>query len=613
MKTVAQIVVGLPVDGPFDYRVPEELRDRIALGHRVSVPFGPRNMTGYVIGFIAQTHTGTLKRIDRLLEDQPLLSFQQIELSRWMASYYGCSWGEAAETLLPFAVRKKKTLPLESSGKAFAAVVHSHQQELFLAQDSEASMEEIIRRIKRCMNEERGVLLLAPDRAAADKIYQCLESRLGRPVIRLDTGTAKAQTQNWLDARHGLAKCVLGLRSAVFTPLKDLGLAVMFGEHQYGYQEDQAPFYHARDILVKRAQAEGFDIIFSSPSPTVELWSGVEEKNISLAVFAKDQLAQAQLIDLTNYKPARESFLSFPLADTVGKALDNGERVLIIYNRRGFNTLIKCTDCGHVVVCGRCNVPYAYIDEDKKMSCPSCGVKAETVKQCPSCGAGMLHFYGEGIERIERNLAKFFPQAYLATFDRDTKKISKRANLIIATQAVLKVLDDLRVDLAGVLDIDAALSHFDFRCQQKVFSLLMEVRAAVRGKVFIQTKNPGHIVLDCLVKNETERFYRHELDVRRETGFPPAKHLLAVMIRGENEDAVSAWANEIHERLLERPPDDLEILAPQPDFQPKLRGKFRFMIMIKCLDVIPAVQYIKTVLGSVKKKRGVVMTIHVDP
>ena len=613
MKSIAQIVVGLPLDGPFDYRVPQAFLGKIALGHRVSVPFGRRRMTGYVVGFVQESHLESLKEIDRLLEDEPLLSFEQLELSQWIAAHYGCSWGEAVETVLPFSVRKKKTLELSALWRRGPDPTGPHTQELFLMQDHEASLKEVARRIRKYTDQGKGVLLLAPDHAVSERMARYFGSVLDEPPVRLDGGPSKRQVQNWLAARHGEAHCVLGLRSAVFTPVRDLGLIVMFAEHQYGYQEDQTPFYHTRDVVRQRARIEGLDVIFLSIAPTVELWSEVEEKKITCQTFKSDHCAPMQLIDLTNYKPQRESYLSFPLADAAGKALDNGERVLILYNRRGFSTLTKCSGCGHVVACGRCNVPYVYAYEEKKMMCPSCGGKTDMIKRCPECHRELLHSYGEGIERVESNLARFFPQANLAAFDRETKRIPRRANLIIATQAVLKVLDGLDIDLAGVLDADAALSRFDFRCQQKVFSLLMDMRTGVRGNILVQTRDIKQTALACAAKGDFEGFYRHELDVRRETGFPPAMHLLVIAFRGKNETLVGEETDRVYEQFLEHRCDGLELLPPQPDLQPKLRDQYRFTIMGKCREVEPVIAYMKAVLKSVKKKRSVVITIHVDP
>jgi primosomal protein N' (replication factor Y) len=617
MKSIAQIIIGLPVDGFFDYLIPDHLIGRLSIGQRVAVPFGRKKAVGYIAGFSDHSDIKTLKALDEPLEDFPLVLENQLELGRWIADYYGCSWGEAVEAMLPFSVRQKKTLALR--GKIGDRHHFSEEKEgkkngachLFLSQDEDAAWEDVVRHVKGCLDQGKGVLFLAPDHIVSGRIYRYFENVLQVPIARLDSGPSKRQVEYWLGVRHGETICAIGLRSGVFTPVKNLGLAVMFGEQQYGYQEDQAPFYHARDILLKRAANEGFHVIFSSVAPTVELWSAAEAQRFAVKSFSKEPLAACQLIDLRNYKPKRESYLSIPLADAVGKALDRGERVLIIYNRRGFNTLTKCGSCGHVIACQRCHVPYVYVYGEKIMRCPSCGGKQAVVKQCPECRQALLQ-YGEGIERIESNLARFFPQANITTFDRDTKTVPKRANLIIATQAVLRVIRELNIDLAGVLDIDAALSRFDFRCQQKVFSLLMEVRASIRNQVIIQTKDPRQGVLDCVVKNEMERFYQQELEIRRETGFPPVKHLLAVMLRGENEGAVTAQAEMIYEKISAQPMVGMEILPPQPDFQPKLRGKFRFMIMTKCLDVVSAVHYIKTVLGSVKKKHGIVTTIHVD-
>jgi len=413
MKSIAQIIIGLPVDGFFDYLIPDHLIGRLSIGQRVSVPFGRKKAVGYIAGFSDHSDIKTLKALDEPLEDLPLVSEDQLELGRWIADYYGCSWGEAVEAMLPFSVRKKKTLLLMSFDQKIGDRHHFSEEKegnkngachlCFLSQDEDAAWADVARHVKGCLDQGKGVLFLAPDHIVSGRIYRYFENALQVPIARLDSGPSKRQVEHWLGVRHGETTCAIGLRSGVFTPVKNLGLAVMFGEQQYGYQEDQVPFYHARDILLKRAEGEGFRVIFSSVAPSVELWAAVKAKRFAVKSFSKGPLAACQLIDLRNYKPKRESYLSIPLADAVGKALDRGERVLILYNRRGFNTLTKCGSCGHVIACQRCHVPYVYVYGEKIMRCPSCGGKQAVVKQCPECRQALLQ-YGEGIERIQSNL-----------------------------------------------------------------------------------------------------------------------------------------------------------------------------------------------------------------
>ena len=611
MKSIAKVVVGLPVDGPFDYAVPETLRDSLCVGQRVVVPFGKREITGYITDLADQSDLQELKEIVSA-DGYSLLPPELMELSAWMSKYYGCSQGEAIETMLPFALRKRKRLPLRPLNTSGVKSADVGRINLYLSHDRDAAFSDIEQKIKTCLSRGEGVLLLAPDAAHMKKMTRRFLEILDQPLVCLSHDSSKEQNEIWLALRNGQFKFAIGLRQAVFAPVRNLGLVVMFAEDHYGYQEDQTPFYHARDVLLKRAETEKFDVIFSSAAPSVELWSMFEEYPERVKYFEKE-LSKMRLIDLTNYKPGRQSFLSFPLANSISTVLEKGGRVVIIHNRRGFHTYTKCAECGHVLACPRCGVPYTFMFESRKMVCSSCGHSEEPTKKCPQCRKEYLKSYGEGIERVESDLARFFPQASLATFDKDTRAIPKQANLIIATQAILKIIEKLPVNLIVILDGDAALSRFNFRAHQKVFSFLMEMRLYGADELVVQTRNPLQHTLQCAMANDLKRFYNQEISSRQELKLPPKGHLLLILFRGKDEVVVTEQVDAVYEYFQEHGSDMIDVFPPQQDFQPKLRDKYRLMIMIKTEQVEAAVSHVKDVLKNVKRKRGVIVTVQVDP
>ncbi|MEW5895459.1 MAG: primosomal protein N' [Candidatus Omnitrophota bacterium] len=610
-KSVAKIVVGLPVEGPFDYLVPERLRISIRVGQRVIVPFGKRTITGFVTGLDSQSLLSELKEIIALIDDQPLLLPYHLALSAWMSGYYGCTQGEAIETMVPFVLRKKKGLSfIQNQAKEYSGEA---EKWLYLSQDEVAAFHAIKEKINAALGNGQGVLLLASNRTLLTKIHEQFSHGVEEGLVCLNTEAAKSQVEEWVKLRNGMTRYAIGLRSAVFAPVQDLGLVVMFGEQYYGYQEDQTPFYHARDVLLKRAAIEKFCVIFSSAAPSVELWSMFTDHPERIMHFKKKNLSRLRPIDLTNYKPRRESYLSFPLADSISKELDKGGKVLIIYNRRGFHTCTKCGHCGHVLACPRCNTPYTFMAESKKMICPSCNYMIDPENKCPECGKQQLRSFGEGIERIESSLARFFPQASLATFDKETRAVPRKANLIVATQAVLRVMEKISFSMVAVLDVDSALNRFDFRAHQKLFSLLTDLILKGTGEVIVQTRNPLQHTFQCVIKNDLKSFYDLELSSRKDLNLPPAGHLVAIVFRGKKEIAVTEAVDSVYEYFLEHPLKSIEVLSPQPDFQPKLRDQYRLMMMIKTKDVEKAVSYVRAALGQVKRRRGVIATIQVDP
>lgn len=612
MNSIAQIVVGLPVEGPFDYNIPEEAQADLQIGQRVVVPFGRRDVMGYVVGLSDQSTFSSLKDIKRVLDAVPIISAELLQLVQWMAQYYGCSWGEAIETIIPFSVRNRKKLKLNSEHQKISSVRESDVS-LFLAHDNQKAMDEIIKQAQENLAQDKGVLFLAPDHSVSQKVFDFVSNQLKQKIARLDLGISKEQIADWVSLKNGETLCAIGLRSAVFAPIANLGLVVVFEEHYYGYKEDQTPYYHARDVILERSQIEGFNVVFVSSAPTVELWSEMSSSGCELVSFSKEDMAELKLVDLANYKPRKESSLSFPAVTAVSQVLDNGGKVLVLFNRRGFNTVIKCSGCGHVLRCERCEVPLTYIDEKNKMTCSSCDAEINPIKKCPQCNGGKLDRYGDGIERVESDLAKFLFQAKLATFDRDTKRMSRSANVIVATQAIFKILDQMEIDVAVVLDVDAELSRHDFRAHQKVFSMLMDLRKNVRDGVYVQTRQPFHPALSCARSMDLEKFYTEELQARKDLGFPPYQHLFEIMVRGKDETLTIEQADIIYELFLERSLKGFEVMPPQPSARAKLRDQYRYTIMGKGLKELESMAHVKAVLKDAKKKRGVIVTVNVDP
>lgn len=612
-EQILQVVTGLPVEGPFDYRPPEGFSGSLAPGQRVIVPFGRRREMGYIVGVVSQSTVPSLKAVIRVLDAHPIIDPDLMALARWMAAYYGCSVGEAIEKMIPFGIRHRKSLALSAPAAESRCRQGKAAISVFLSLDEDAAWRAVLERARECLSRRQGVLFLAPDAQASQRIVERVASSLGQAPARLDQGTSKEQTAAWLAVKNGEAGCAVGLRSAVFAPIRCPGLVVVFQEHHYGYQEDQSPFYHARDVILERARIQGCDVIFMTPAPTVELWSGVSDGRFELIRFEKSDPVRVTPIDLTNYKPRKDSALSFPVASAVSQALEQRKKVLVIFNRRGMYTVIKCEHCGHVLRCPRCQANLSYHEEISEMVCPSCDTHHGVIRSCPECRHAGLNRYGEGVERVRHDLARFFPQARLAVFDRESRSFPHQADIVVATQAVIKMLDRVCVDLAVLPDVDAELSRHDFRSHQAVFSMVMDLAKVVRDEVFVQTRQPGHPALRWARSFAIQEFYDAELRARQELGFPPARHLFQVMVRAKNEEHAQQQADMIYEKFLALPHDGFEVMPPQPGFQAKLRDQYRYIIMAQAPRALASMAHIKTVLKAVKKKRGVIVTVHVDP
>jgi primosomal protein N' (replication factor Y) len=367
-KKIAKVVVTLPVEGPFDYRIPESCCMQIASGQRVHVPFGNKNMVGFVVGVQNKSRVKQLKSILSILDNIPALNDDMLRITKDFSQYYGCSWGEAIETSLPSALRKRKELQLEMPGEKGKKV--GLKGELVLCHDKGKTQRWpfIIEQIKNVILKGQGVIVLVPETYLIKKTKKFIEAQCNIPVAILDRKmTPKKELEQWISVKEGRSKIVIGTRSAVFAPVSKLGLIIIIEEENWSYKQEQSPFYHTSHIAKMRALQEGSSVIFVSSAPSAELWWKVQKGDASLRAFEPDKLSKMQVIDMSNYKFKGKASISFPLQNYIQETLSAKGKVLLFLNRRGFSTMTRCNKCGFIIKCDRCNVSMSYLFAKKKL------------------------------------------------------------------------------------------------------------------------------------------------------------------------------------------------------------------------------------------------------
>ncbi len=608
--SAAQVVIGLPVPGPFDYLIPENLQDKVPIGSRVDVPFGAKSCVGYVVGLLAKSPFPRLKPLTAVLDNVPTLDEKFLKLTRELAEYYACSWGEAIEVALPRVLRSKKVVTWTP---AFPNNKKSTTETLFFLGSLQACANAVAKKVKAVFSDGRGIVFLVPEVGQMAVAKDFLEKVCQIPVGILDRHSGvKQELADWLAIREGRTRIIVGTRSAVFAMMPDLGLIVMVDEENSAYKQEPSPFYHVREVALWRQRIEKCDLLFVSPAPTAELWKILKERKVPAEVFLDKHSGSLQAIDLTNYK-YHNMLISFPLQNDLQATLGKGNKALLFLNRRGFSTLTKCNQCGCVLKCGRCNTPLSFLYSKRKMFCPKCSSTSEFLKFCPQCKGSYLRSMGTGIEKLESELARIYPQARMATFDSDTKNFSGEANVMIATQAIMPFLHRAAFALIAVLDFDGEINRVDFRASCRAFSLLTRLRQAAGEKLVVQTRNPQHEAIRFAAAMTPEIFYKGELSLRRELGLPPYSHMVALALRGTREEDVLDQAQKLYEHLNALSGKDFEISLPQPDLIPKLRDKFRFTIMLKGKAVKSILKQISGPRLEFAKRKGVVLTIDVNP
>jgi len=319
-----------------------------------------------------------------------------------------------------------------------------------------------------------------------------------------------------------------------------------------------------------------------------------------------------QVVDMNNYNPRKSSLLSVPLRNSMEKTLKEGGKIILFMNRKGFSTQTCCNQCGHIVKCPRCEINLTYLFSKKKMVCRLCQHAEEVPRVCPQCKSSYLRSTGMGIEKLESETARIFPGARVRHYDREAKNIPKDFDILITTQAIVGVREEVAVSLIGVIHFDSELHRLDFRSAQRAFSLLVHLRQIAKKKMIVQTRIPDNYCLKAVRKMDFKIFYREELKFRKELALPPYRAMVSLGLRSAKEENVFAEATALHTALQRGLPKGMEILDPHPDVIPKLRDKYRFTVILKGKTVEKMLVFLKKTLSHLKRKRAVILTVNAD-
>ncbi len=662
----AQIVLGLPVDRAFTYSIPENFRESIKIGQRVEVPFGRRFLIGYIVGFLNKAPIKKIKPLKDIIDQEPLLDRQMLKLTRLVASYYCASWGEVIEAACPANVRKRKRpisavhpfaqtpesspreekLSLSPQQKqALRLIIQSinrKRHEVFLLHGITASgkTEVYLQAIKEVLAQGRSSIILVPEISLTPQTEERFKSRFGEKVALMHSRLSASQrASQWQMIKLGQAQIVIGARSAVFAPVKNLGLIVVDEEHENTYkQKDSSPRYHAREVATLRAKLAGAAVILGSATPSLESYCLAKKGKIKLLSLpervTERDLPQVDIIDMRReiaVRKRRVNIFSSALETRIREILQKEEQAILFLNRRGFSTFINCPKCGYVAKCKRCNVSLTYHYATKTLVCHYCNFNIMPPQICPQCNSNYLRYFGLGTEKVESELHRLFPQARIARMDTDVtskkdahKKIlaefkEGKIDILVGTQMVAKGLDFPRVSLVGVVSADTALNLPDFRSGERTFNLLTQVggragRGKTEGRVIIQTYVPQHDAIIASIKHDYHQFYQREIKSRKTLRLPPFAHLVNLTLRGRNQKKVQGLAKELSIRLKKkRPTKSIQVIGPAPAVVSRVRGNFRWNVLLKGKCTFELVKVLRKVLTDFKRYKGTILTVDVDP
>ena len=462
--------------------------------------------------------------------------------------------------------------------------------------------------IARCLEQGRRALVLVPEISLTPQMILRLKSQFGRRVaVQHSALNHTERLLQWQMIQDGGADIVVGTRSAIFSPLENIGLIIIDEEQEHTYRSESAPRYSAHEVARQRAAENGALLLLASATPSTESFYAAQHGRTQLVRLTQryggNPLPTVQIVDMrAELAAGNPREISLSLEDAIRRNLDAGKQTILLLNRRGYQTMAQCEDCREVLKCTKCSVPMVYHKAAHKVLCHYCGSQMEPPTVCPACG-GKLQYWGFGTQKAEEELAKLFPDARVLRMDQDStaakdaheKLLARFANheydIMVGTQMVAKGLDFEDVTLVGVLGIDSLLFAQGFRAYENVFSLITQVvgrsgRAKDPGFAIIQTTDPDNPVLNLAAAQDYDAFFEQEIAYRKLGLYPPFCGLCVIGFAGAKEievaRAAARFAALLGQQAAKQPDLPLRVLGPTPGSIEKINDTYRYKLTIKC-------------------------------
>ena len=813
---IVEVALNLPIRKSFDYRWPSKLARTPEAGLQVLVPFGAQKKGGVVVGVKEHSEFSQLKKVETLVDQEPLFSTEMLDLTKWTSEYYFCSWGEALNAAIPgglalnlrttYALQITPLPDLQTLSKQPLSMISSqqtwtqqewlqcepderdcqllrhwltngyiHSTQVLLGQKTKPKIERWVRLLnpdnvkktvyqrktkrqqifeilnesweicwsdiqnkvnapsqalkklkeegcieffekrvyrrfmdgglpeiepfqdltpyQKCVFEKlsdslnsgsyhtfllegvtgsgktevylhavraarelgKSCLILVPEISLTPQLVNRFRSRFGDQVAVLHSGMGDGERfDEWSRVRHGVASIVIGARSAVFSPMKNLGLIVIDEEHDPSYKQGESPRYHGRDAAIYRGFEADATVLLGSATPSLESANNVINGKYELLRLPtriyQAVLPEVRLLDMKTVPSQKGSpYFSCELVEALRQRLLKKEQSIIFLNRRGFAPLVRCSKCESTYTCPNCSLSLVYHQGANQVRCHQCDFVKPLQQRCPDCGSDQApKIIGTGTEQVEENLKLFFPAARILRMDRDTlhgkhalSKMHDRihrheVDIVIGTQLVTKGHDFPEVTLVGVILSDLSLNIPDFRASERTFQLLTQVagragRGHKPGEVLIQTHNPRHHSLLCAKEHDTRQFRKLELEQRQQLRMPPFHSLTMVVCSSPHEERAESLIREIAEKILvisskksasqtlklsekAKRFDTVQVIGPIEAPMKKLRNRFRWQLLLKANDVRPLLRLLIQIFETPPlTRRDELIQIDVDP
>ncbi|MDR1908736.1 MAG: primosomal protein N' [Spirochaetaceae bacterium] len=618
-----EVVFNIPLNRKFTYL--QDPKNQGRLGKRVMAPLGKRITQGYIVGERESPPENMdpagIKALRRVIDKEPVFGGDDTELAEWIAGYYFCGVGEALAAMIPQGRRApspagflpedpeiappgielspEQSRALEAITGEGAGGAKNRNWFYLYGITGSGKTEVFLRAAERMMEAGKSVIYLVPEISLTHQTAEAVKLRFGAAAATIHSGMSPAaRLAEWGRIRGGAARIVVGPRSAVFAPLRDLGLVIIDEEQDGSYKSGNTPRYHARQVAMRRCTRSGAALVMGSATPSLEAWKLIQDGGLTRLDLTR-RLAGGSTPEVSSVNLAgSDGCLTAELKEEIRITAALGRQTILFLNRRGFAYFYHCKNCGYELTCKHCSVSLTWHKSTGKAVCHYCGYSESPPAACPSCGSLEAGFTGFGTEMIEEEVRRTFPSLRIARVDTDSlaKKGSLEEtlrdfragaiDLLLGTQMVAKGLNFPGVRLVGVVMADTGLHLPDFRAAERTFSLIVQVagragRHFPDGKVIVQTYRPYDpaIVRSCAL--QVEEFYAGELRERRNLSFPPYTRIIRFTIRSKDRERADNAITRLAALTGPLLPPDADLLGPAECPIALIAGNHRRQIILR--------------------------------
>ena len=490
---------------------------------------------------------------------------------------------------------------------------------------------------EQVLREGKSVLMLVPEISLTPMMMEYYLRRFKNNVAILHSELTPAEKYDeYRKIARGDCHIVVGARSAIFAPLKNIGLIILDEEHVESYKQDTVPFYHAREVAIMRAKASNAKVILGSATPSLESRARAQRNLYHLLLLNNrvnnKELPKTTIINMGDFHNIdRDSYIfSTRLREEISGVLSRHEQAILLINRRGFSTSVSCRKCGHIFKCPTCDVSLTYHKSDNMLKCHHCDYVCKMPEECPGCSSKYIMKTGFGTERIEEEVQRLFPEARTLRLDSDSAKIrakiptiiesfrQKKADILIGTQMIAKGHDFPDVTLVGIVLADIGLSMPSFRSNERAFQLITQAvgrsgRKDKKGVAIIQTYIPNNYAITMAARQNYELFYVKEMGYRKLQKYPPYSYLASLTIAGKNEEHVVLAMVNLIDFLNNEFGDDGQVLGPTTPYIPYEGNNYLRTALVKFRDYNLAHEILKKAISIYSSKSQIRLTINIDP